>query len=55
MGEKAFNRMKEIKFLVISERGWHSVVSGYVCSKWRLFEACRVGVSDLHSTNEVYR
>ena len=29
MGEKAFNRIKEIKFLVISERGWHSVVSGF--------------------------
>ena len=26
---KAFNEMKDIKFLAISERGWHSVVSGF--------------------------
>ena len=29
MEGKAFNEMKDIKFLAISERGWHSVVSGF--------------------------
>ena len=29
MKEKAFKEMKDIKFLAISERGWHSVVSGF--------------------------
>ena len=54
MGEKAFKRMKEIKVSC----NFRKRMAFGVCEsaqKWRLFEAGRIGVSDLCLANEVYR